>query len=236
MTERRGRVGMIRRPVAREVQIAMDAHHRAASRAWIRDVARADLPQPRPEISDECEHRLAHLALVARLVIRKPVAIVVAAQFLEKFEESRREVALCHRSPSRQDEFVQYFEKAIGVISNANPRAMQSSEKRKRKGRKLPLDAQMEDAVARRGFEHRVALRLCRTGNVASAARIVERQFEHLAARHLLQSHLRARPVERTLDASQVEANRNSLAARFHASMILTTPGPPRRESRKWFA
>src|ERR1039457_1175183 len=129
MTERRGRVSMIRRPVAREVQIAMDAHHRAASRARIRNIARADLSQPWPETSDECEHRLAHLALVARLVIRKPVAIVVAAQFLEKFEESRSEVAMCHRSPSRQDQFVHYFENAIGVISNVNPLAMQSREK-----------------------------------------------------------------------------------------------------------
>ena len=78
----------------------------------------------------------------------------------------------------------------------------------------------MEDAVARRCFEHQVAFGLRGPGNVASAARIVERQVEHLAARHLLESHLRPRPVERTLDPSQVEANS---FARFHLNQILTT-------------
>jgi len=78
----------------------------------------------------------------------------------------------------------------------------------------------MKDAVACRRFKHHVALRLCRAGNVASAARIVECKFEHLAARHLLEPHFRARPVERTLYASQIEAN---CFARFHPTKILTT-------------
>ena len=79
----------------------------------------------------------------------------------------------------------------------------------------------MKDAVARRRFEYHVAFRLGRAGNIASTARIVERQFEHLAARHLLEPHLRARPVERTLDPSQIESNAS--VTRFHACMILTT-------------
>ena len=78
----------------------------------------------------------------------------------------------------------------------------------------------MKDTVARRRFEYYVTFRFGRAGNVASAARIVECKFEHLAARHLLEPHLRARPVERTLDASQVEANRFSP---FHLTKILTT-------------
>ena len=78
----------------------------------------------------------------------------------------------------------------------------------------------MEDAVARGRFEYQVAFGFGRTGNVASAARIVERQFEHLAARHLLEPHLRARPVERTLDASQIEANGFAIS---HLNKILTT-------------
>src|ERR1035437_9042731 len=76
---------------------ASACHHRTGSRAGIRNVARADLSQPRREICDECEHRLAHRALVARLVLREPVAIVVAAQFLQKFEKSLCKVALGHR-------------------------------------------------------------------------------------------------------------------------------------------
>ena len=85
---------------------------------------------------------------------------------------------------------------------------------------KLPFDSQMKDAVVRRRFEHHVAFRLCRAGDVASASRIVERQVEHLAARHLLEPHFRARPVERTLYASQIEAN---CFTRFHPTKILTT-------------
>ena len=78
----------------------------------------------------------------------------------------------------------------------------------------------MKDAVAQCRFEHHVALGLRRTRDVASAARIVERQVEHLATRHLLEPHFRARPVERTLYASQIEAN---CFARFHPTKILTT-------------
>ena len=78
----------------------------------------------------------------------------------------------------------------------------------------------MKDAVKRRRFENHVAFRLGRTGNIASAARIVERKFEHLAARHLLEPYFRARPVERTLDASQIEANRFAIS---HLNKILTT-------------
>ena len=78
----------------------------------------------------------------------------------------------------------------------------------------------MKDAVTRRRFEYHVAFRLGRTGNIASAARVVERQFEHFAARHLLEAHLRTRPVERTLDASQIEANGFAI---FHLTKILTT-------------
>jgi hypothetical protein len=78
----------------------------------------------------------------------------------------------------------------------------------------------MKNAVARRGLEDHVAFRLGRTGNIASTARIVQRQFEHLATRHLLEPHFRARPVERTLDPSQIEANG---FARFHLTKILTT-------------
>src|SRR5271154_81888 len=85
----------------------------------------------------------------------------------------------------------------------------------------LALDRQVEEAVARDRFEDHVAFRLGGGGNVAGAARVVERQFEHLAMRHLLEPHFRARPVERTLDAAQVEANR--FLAGFHRSMILTT-------------
>src|SRR5215470_11706339 len=71
----------------------------------------------------------------------------------------------------------------------------------------LALDAQVVGAVARRGLEHDISFRLRRAGNIASAARIVQCQFEHLAVRHLLKAHLRACPVERALDASQVEPN-----------------------------
>jgi len=78
----------------------------------------------------------------------------------------------------------------------------------------------MKDTVARRRFENHVAFRLGGAGDVASTARIVQRQIEHLAARHLLEAHLRTRPVERALDASQVEANH---FARFHPTRILTT-------------
>jgi hypothetical protein len=78
----------------------------------------------------------------------------------------------------------------------------------------------MENAVAHSGFEHHVALSFCGAGDVASAARIVECQLEYLAAAHLLEAHFRARPVERTFDAPQIEAD--GFAARIHACMILT--------------
>ena len=79
----------------------------------------------------------------------------------------------------------------------------------------------MKDAVARRRFEDRITFCFRGARDVASAARIVERQVENLTARHLLEPHLRARPIERTLDASQVEANGFT---RFHPTKILTTP------------
>src|ERR1700675_625956 len=87
----------------------------------------------------------------------------------------------------------------------------------------------MKDAVARGRFEYHVAFRLGCARDIAGTTRIVERQFEHLAARHLLEAHLRPRPVERTLDPSQVEANG---FARFHPIKFLphtATVNPLRR-------
>src|SRR5229473_7241791 len=105
MTERGGGVGLVRRFVARETEIAIDAHHRSARRSWIRHVARTDFCEPWRERRDEREHRLAHLVLVARFILEKPVAVVVAAEFLEKFEELGREVTRGHRFRLRENEF-----------------------------------------------------------------------------------------------------------------------------------
>src|ERR1700722_16385846 len=90
----------------------------------------------------------------------------------------------------------------------------------------------MKEAVARGRFEYHVAFRLGRARDIASAARIVERQFEHLATRHILEADLRARPVERTLDPSQIESNG---IARFHPIKFLpqTPPVNPPREIAK---
>ena len=92
----RGKLTVIARsdPVEHPAQMApVDA----PGRAWVGDVARADLSQARREVRDECEHRLAHVVLIARFVRDEPVAIVVAAQFFEEFEKSRSEVARRHR-------------------------------------------------------------------------------------------------------------------------------------------
>jgi hypothetical protein len=93
MTERGSRVGLVRSLVAREAEIAIDAHHRAAARPRVRDKVGADLSQPRREVRDEREHRLAHLVLVTGFILEKPVAVVVAPELLEKFKTLRREVA-----------------------------------------------------------------------------------------------------------------------------------------------
>src|SRR5260370_41513524 len=107
MTEGGSGVGLVRRFVARETEIAIDAHHRTARRARIGEVAGADFFELGRESRYEREHRLAHLVLVTRLIFQKPVAVVVALEFLEKFEEPGREVARGHRFGLCENEFVQ---------------------------------------------------------------------------------------------------------------------------------
>src|SRR5207248_566031 len=55
--------------------------------------------------------------------------------------------------------------------------------------------------------------------NIDDAARIVEQQFENLAASHLLQAHFRMGPVKRAFNASQIE--RYSAACGFHRKAII---------------
>ena len=81
----------------------------------------------------------------------------------------------------------------------------------------------MEHAVMLRRFEYEVAFSFGGGRDVASTARIVEEQFERLAARHLLETDLGVRPIEGAFDASQVEANRRSTV--IHADRFIISRG-----------
>jgi hypothetical protein len=78
-----------------EAHIAMDAKQRATIGASIGNEARADLPQARPKVTDETEHRIAHLPSIALLVDLKPLAVVVTVQCLKEGKQGCVKVGLC---------------------------------------------------------------------------------------------------------------------------------------------
>jgi hypothetical protein len=78
-----------------EAYIAMDAKQRATIGASVGNEARADLPQARPKVSDETEHGIAYLPLIALLVGLKPLPVVVTVQGLKEGKQGRVKVGLC---------------------------------------------------------------------------------------------------------------------------------------------
>lgn len=54
-------------------------------------------------------------------------------------------------------------------------------------------------------LDYCIAFRLGRAGNITRSAGIVDQQFQGLARRHLFEANLGVRPVERALNAPQVQ-------------------------------
>src|SRR6202044_3332264 len=69
----------------------------------------------------------------------------------------------------------------------------------------LLLDPQPPQSIDRSHLADCVTLGLRRAGDVASAPRIVDREFDSLAAAHRFESHLRVRPIERAFEPAQIE-------------------------------
>ena len=78
-----------------EAYIAMDAKQRATIGASVGDEARTDLPQVWPNVTDEAQHGIAHIPLIALLVGLKPLAVVVTTQSRKEGKQSCIKVGLC---------------------------------------------------------------------------------------------------------------------------------------------
>src|SRR5229473_5669373 len=96
----RGDMRFVRSLVRREPYVSVDAKHRTARRTRVGNQLWADLPEPRSEVSDECEHRLTNVAFVACTIRLEPFAPVVAPQFLQEAEQVTAEMRLLHRQQS----------------------------------------------------------------------------------------------------------------------------------------
>src|SRR6266849_3471292 len=96
----RGDMRFVRSLVRREPHVSVDAKHRTARRARVGNQLWADLPEPRSEVGDECEHRLTNVAFVARTIRLEPFASVVAPQFLQEAEQVTAEMRFLHRRQS----------------------------------------------------------------------------------------------------------------------------------------
>src|SRR5207342_1498910 len=95
----RARVGLVGRLVVGEARVAMDAEQRAADRAGIGAVLRADRGEVRLQVRKQLEEGAAHLRVVVGLVRLEPLAIVVAGQAAQELEALVGEVA--HRITPR---------------------------------------------------------------------------------------------------------------------------------------
>jgi hypothetical protein len=73
----------------------------------------------------------------------------------------------------------------------------------------------MPYAVNRTNLADGVTLGLGGAGNIASAARIVDSQFERLTTAHRFEPDLGVGPVERTFHATEIEAKSVRVACVF---------------------
>src|SRR5213594_1102318 len=83
-------VGLVRRLVAGEPDVAINPKHRPAR---VSDQMRRNLAQLRPEVADKTKSWVPDLTLVSLLVCREPFPIGVVTQFAKKCERFGREVA-----------------------------------------------------------------------------------------------------------------------------------------------
>src|SRR5437764_14685010 len=77
-------VDLVRRLVAGEARIAMDAEHRAAGRPRVGDETWRDPGQARREVADEAQRRVADVRFVALPVHGEPLPVVVLAELAQK--------------------------------------------------------------------------------------------------------------------------------------------------------
>src|SRR5260370_36137709 len=64
----RGDMRFVRSLVRREPYVSVDAKHRTARWARVGNQLWANLPEPRSEASEECEHPSTHVALLAHTI------------------------------------------------------------------------------------------------------------------------------------------------------------------------
>src|ERR1041385_2384278 len=87
MKKMHAEVCLVRRFIAGETGVAMNAEERAAGRARIGDQMLGDAREARLKIADELQDRSADTLLVTRFVFREPFAIVVFLQLAQKRED-----------------------------------------------------------------------------------------------------------------------------------------------------
>ena len=83
------RVGLVRALVLGEADVAVDAEYRAAGQPGICNHVRAYLTQDFAEVHHEVDQRVPDVALVPRLVVLKPLAVVVVGELGQELEQGR---------------------------------------------------------------------------------------------------------------------------------------------------
>ena len=86
------RVGLVRALVLGEADVAVDAEYGAAGQPGICDHVRAYLTQDFAEVHHEVDQRVPDVALVPRLVVLEPLAVLLSASSAKELEQGRSEV------------------------------------------------------------------------------------------------------------------------------------------------
>src|SRR5262245_50300050 len=99
--EEESRVGLVRRLVAAEPRIPVDAQQRATRGVRVGDEMGADRPETGRDRRDEAEQWVAYLGEVTVLVRVEPLAVVVAPELSEEAKEVAADVRRRHRQTDR---------------------------------------------------------------------------------------------------------------------------------------
>jgi hypothetical protein len=103
---------------------------------------------------------------------------------------------------------------------------------RARGARELLFDPHPPGGSVASGFRHRVALGLGGARDIADTSRIVQDQLQGRTARHLLEPHLGMGPVERALEAAQIE--HRAVSRTIHLPSMLSKAA--HRHAREFWA
>src|SRR5690348_11363820 len=109
--------GLVRRLVAGEAHVALDAEQRAAHLARVGTVMPADLRQRGLQVGDQAKVRFAHVVFVFGLVGLEPGAVVVARERAEKTEGRGGKIGVGHQTISISNSLLNSFAQACSRSS-----------------------------------------------------------------------------------------------------------------------